>query len=302
MPFTAAAAGETHAYKDTGGCRVKATVYTAGGGGRRPVLLWIHGGALITGTRTTLEDTRPWQLERYLAAGFTVVAIDYRLAPETKLPAIWEDIRDAWRWVRERGPSLYRADPNRIVLAGHSAGGYLALLAGAALSPRPRAIASYYGYGNLLGDWYTQPDDFYRRQPLVPKEEALAVVGDGEVCELAAASPRSRFYLYTRQQGLWPALVVGLDPVRQAAGFAPWLPVRRVSRQYPPTILLHGGQDTDVPFAESAAMAREFARHGVRHELIRMEGLGHSFDRDEKDPRVVHAFARALAFLIRHSR
>ena len=41
-----------------------------------------------------------------------VVSIDYRLAPETKLPAIVEDVRDACRWVRERGPKLFRIARN----------------------------------------------------------------------------------------------------------------------------------------------------------------------------------------------
>ena len=41
-------------------------------------------------------------LSRLVEAGYTVVSIDYRLAPETKLPAILEDVRDAFAWIRAR--------------------------------------------------------------------------------------------------------------------------------------------------------------------------------------------------------
>jgi acetyl esterase/lipase len=70
-----------------------------------------------------------YQLDRYLAAGYTVVAIDYRLAPETKLPGILEDVQDAYGWLRKTATEL-RIDPTRIGIVGHSAGGYLALMAG----------------------------------------------------------------------------------------------------------------------------------------------------------------------------
>ena len=50
-------------------------------------------------------------------------------------------------------------------------------MTGFCLEPRPRALVSYYGYGDIVGPWYSQPDEFYRRQPLVSKEDAYASVG-----------------------------------------------------------------------------------------------------------------------------
>jgi acetyl esterase/lipase len=85
--------------------------------------MWIHGGALIFGNRGMLPaDER----ERFLRAGYVVVAIDYRLAPETKLPEILNDVEDAHRWIREKGPALFRIDSDRVVAVGQSAGAYLA--------------------------------------------------------------------------------------------------------------------------------------------------------------------------------
>src|SRR2546425_3192621 len=73
---------QTYTYKSVKDCKIQADVYRKSDGIVRPVIFWIHGGALIMGSRTGLH---PDQLERYLKAGYTVISIDYRLAPETKL-------------------------------------------------------------------------------------------------------------------------------------------------------------------------------------------------------------------------
>src|SRR5438128_441296 len=72
---------QTIVYKTVGECRIHADVYRMPGDDVRPAILWIHGGALIVGSR---ENIRTEQLKRYLDAGFAVVSMDYRLAPETK--------------------------------------------------------------------------------------------------------------------------------------------------------------------------------------------------------------------------
>ena len=119
----------------------------------------------------------PFRPKSTLDAGYTIISIDYRLAPQAKLNDIIEDLVDAYRWVRIDGPKLFRIDPNRIAVVGHSAGGYLTLMAGFRLNPRPAALVSFYGYGDIAGDWYSRPDPFYSRQPAVPKEEAYQAVG-----------------------------------------------------------------------------------------------------------------------------
>ena len=70
------------------------------------------------------------------------------------------------------------ADPERVVVAGGSAGGYLTLLTGCRVRPRPTALVAYWGYGDVDGDWYTKPSDHYRTNvPLVGKDEAYQAVG-----------------------------------------------------------------------------------------------------------------------------
>ena len=284
---------QTYTYKTVADCNIQADTYRAAGDGVRPVILWIHGGALIMGNRSGINSI---QLQKYLDAGYTVVSIDYRLAPETKLKAIIEDLRDAYRWVREKGPDLFHADPHRIAVIGHSAGGYLTLMAGFCLNPRPRALVAFYGYGDIAGKWYSGPDPFYSRQPPVSKEAAYQAVGSQVIAEDAGRT-RGTFYLYCRQNGLWPKEVTGLDPDREPKAFDPFCPIRNVTSDYPPALLLHGDKDTDVPYEQSVLMTKELERHRVRHEFVPMPNRGHGFDREMEAPDVAAAFDRVLAFL-----
>jgi acetyl esterase/lipase len=293
---TTPAGKATYTYKYADGHPILADVYRPPDNRVRPVILWLHGGALIFGERTNIRNA---QLARYLQEGFVVVAIDYRLAPETKLPGIIADLQDAFRWVRTEGRMLFRADPKRIAVVGHSAGGYLALSAGYQCQPPPRAVVSFYGYGNITGAWYSRPDPFYLKEPHVSAEEAWQAVGKTLISE-GNEERRFKFYLYCRQQGLWPKEVGGWDPNTDPHAFDPYSPIRNVTRDYPPTLLLHGDHDTDVPFEQSEMMARELARYHVKHRLIRIRGGGHGFDGDLNDPQAAAAFEEVIAFLKKH--
>jgi acetyl esterase/lipase len=291
---------KTFTYKTVGECKIQADVYTLPGEQICPALLWIHGGALIGGSRTNIRGD---QLERYLDAGFTVVSIDYRLAPETKLPGIIEDLEDAYGWLRSQGPDLFRINPDRIAVAGHSAGGYLTLMAGFCLKPRPKALVAFYGYGDIVGEWYSRPDPYYCQQPAVSKEEAYRVVG-GPVLSEGVSNDRFRFYLYCRQQGLWPREVAGHDPETEPHIFDAFCPLHNVTPDTPPTLLLHGDQDTDVPYQQSVLMAEALKRHHVEHQLITVADGGHGFDGANgglKDPANAERFETVLDFLKRHT-
>jgi acetyl esterase/lipase len=288
----------TYVYKTVGECQIKVDVYApTAGAAPVPVLVYIHGGCLMYGSRKSIN---PRQLELYLETGCAVVSIDYRLAPETKLPAIIEDLQDAFRWIAEAGPGLFNADPQRLAVVGHSAGGYLALMAGCVAQPRPRAIIPFYGYGDIIGDWYSKPDPFYCQQPAVSLEGSEWHRGGPETSELYEGRGKGGLYLYCRQHGLWPLAVGGVDPAKDPAFFTPYCPPQNITADYPPTLLLHGDVDTDVPHEQSVIMAATLAQHRVRHELITMEGRGHGFDGKMDDPPVQEAFAKVLAFLDEH--
>jgi dipeptidyl aminopeptidase/acylaminoacyl peptidase len=118
--------------------------------------------------------------------------------------------------------------------------------------------------------------------------------------DAAETAARNIFYLYCRQQGLWPREVAGHDPVTEPAVFVPFCPAHNVGADYPPTLLLHGDQDTDVPYAQSVQMAEALQRVGVEHDLLTYAGGPHAYDQDMEDAIVAAQFARLLTFLSRH--
>jgi acetyl esterase/lipase len=259
-------------------------------------VVWIHGGALVLGSRKAVPGNL---LDFCRREGFVLVSLDYRLAPQVKLPEIAADVRDALRWLRSEGAKRFHIDPDRIAVAGGSAGGYLTLLCGTGTGPRPRALVAYWGYGDVDGPWYTKPSAFYRKAaPLIDRDVALRGIGSGVLTATDAAAQRARgaYYLYLRQNGLWTREVTGFEPERDMDKLDPYCPARNVTADYPPTLLVHGTEDTDVPYEQSAAMDRELARHKVEHELITVPGAGHGLSGGDKKA-VAEAHRRALEFL-----
>lgn len=291
----------TYTYKSVGDLSIEADVYRADDDVVRPGVVWIHGGALIMGSRRGV----PGNLRNLCRdEGYVLVSIDYRLAPEVKLPEIIKDIQDAFGWVRDEGPDLFQVDPQRLVASGGSAGGYLTMMTGICVDPPPRALLAYWGYGDVDGPWYSRPSPHYREAvPLIPKEEAYAGVGNKVLPGIDGNTPernaRSRFYLYLRQNGLWTKEVTGFDPDTQRQELDPYCPVRNITPDYPPILMVHGTNDTDVPYELSAAMARGLAANNVAHELVTVPDAGHGLGGG--DPAVVaDAHERALDFVRRH--
>jgi acetyl esterase/lipase len=290
---------QTYTYKTVKKLDIQADVHRAEDRVVRPVVVWLHGGALINGNRTEVPGNL---LALCRKEGYALVSFDYRLAPEVKLPAIIEDVKDAFRWLREKGPKLLHVDPKRVVVTGGSAGGYLTLMTGFAVTPRPRALVAYWGYGDVDGAWYTKPSAHYRKAvALVSKEDAEKGVGRKVLTGAYGAdrSARGRYYLYLRQNGLWTREVTGFDPTRERKKLDPYCPVRNVTRAYPPTLLVHGTEDTDVPYQLSADMAKALERHKVAHELVTVRGAGHGLSGGEKKA-VTAAHRKALDFIRRH--
>jgi acetyl esterase/lipase len=127
-----------------------------------PVIYYIHGGAWTFGDKR--EQGRP-MLHEFVRRGWIVVAINYRLAPRFPWPAQIEDVTRALGWIK-KNIATYGGDPDRVVVAGGSAGGHLAsLVALSADDPtwRPeemsdvsdwsvRGALSFYGVLEMTGD------------------------------------------------------------------------------------------------------------------------------------------------------
>lgn len=290
---------KTYTFKTVDKVPVQADVYRQNGEHARPVLVWIHGGALIVGSRSAVPSQL---LDLCRKNNYILVSIDYRLAPEVKLPAIADDVVDAIGWVRKEGPKLFHADPEKLVISGGSAGGYLTMLCGIKVKLAPTALLAYWGYGDVDGEWYTKPSAFYRKtEPLIDKDEAYKAVGKEVLTgtDKGEQAGRGRFYRYLRQNGLWTQVVTGFDPVAEKSKLDPYCPVRNITKDYPPILMIHGTKDDDVPYELSAAMARELARQKVAHELVTVPDAGHGLSGGRKDL-VQEANQKALDFVRTH--
>ncbi|NWL86226.1 alpha/beta hydrolase [Paenibacillus sp. 79R4] len=282
---------KTVCYKTVGDVRLLGDFYSTGQASS-PVVVYIHGGGFIFGSRGEIPKD---QLERYNTAGFHVFSIDYRLAPETRLTAIAEDVLDAIHWLQDNASTELGVEPSSIGMVGHSAGGYLALLAGAR-EPKLKAVVSFYGYGDIRAAWATGASSHYLQKPIVPRKLADQLIA-GEVLTEASVQQRFGLYLYCRQQGTWVQEVTGLDPQWDQAELEALCPAEAVTAQYPPTLLLHGDQDNDVPYTQSVQMAERLEQTGVAHTLITLPGEDHLFDLQKDKESVRQAFAQELDFL-----
>lgn len=89
--------------------------------GKSPVLVWIHGGGWKAG------DKYPCPVRNFVDDGYAVASLNYRYSTQATFPAQLQDCRAALRWLREHQLD-YDLDPDRIFVAGSSAGGHLSLL------------------------------------------------------------------------------------------------------------------------------------------------------------------------------
>ena len=123
-----------------------------------PTLVWMHGGNWVGGSK----EASLLSLLPFLQMGWTVVNVDYRLVTVAPAPAAVEDCRCALRWVYDHAKD-YNVDANRIVVAGNSAGGQLALMSAmapasagldggcpAAQPVRVAAVINWYGFPSLV--------------------------------------------------------------------------------------------------------------------------------------------------------
>lgn len=104
------------------GGEVPVRIYRPAGGGNGGGLIYIHGGGFVLGSLDTHDDACCGLAEQ---AGATVIALDYRLAPEHRFPAAYEDCAAASQHILDNARG-FDLNPERIAIGGDSAGGNLA--------------------------------------------------------------------------------------------------------------------------------------------------------------------------------
>ena len=285
----------TFTYKKVGDLEIKLDVHRAADDKVRPLAVWIHGGALINGGRQGIGPCR-----RLLQAGYIVVSLDYRLAPETKLPEIISDIEDAFVWIRKYGRQKFQADTSKIAVLGGSAGGHLTMSTGFRVQPPPTVLVAYWGYGDLIGSWLSDPSPHARHQRATLTKDEMAAVETGP----AVANSRDRkgnggrYYQTCRKLGIWPEKVSGFAET-DADKFKPFMAAKNVTDKYPPILMIHGTNDTDVPHQQSLIMARELKKQGVEYRLISVNNGEHGLGGAKRED-IQAAHAAVLPFIEKH--
>ena len=209
----------------------------------RPTLIFYHGGGWTGGTK----EQRDLGILPYLEMGMNVVNVEYRLARVAQAPAAVEDCRCALRFVIQHAKE-YGVDVSRIVVAGDSAGGHLAMTTG--MLPASAGLDRQCpGPDNLkvaaIVNWY----------------------GISDVNELLDG-PNMRAYAVA-----WLGSAPDRDQIAKRVS-----PLTYVRAGLPPVLTIHGDADPTVPYTQSVRLHKALADAGIMNELMTMPGGRHGFD------------------------
>lgn len=116
----------THQLIPSSNGELLARIFRPRGDGPFPIIVYFHGGGWVI---ANLDVYEPSCRALCNEAEAIVVSVAYRQAPEHKYPAAVEDAHAALQWVIQNAASVFAGDPNRVVVAGESAGGNLATVA-----------------------------------------------------------------------------------------------------------------------------------------------------------------------------
>jgi acetyl esterase/lipase len=236
----------------------------------RPAAIVIHGGAWRGGDKKDMRILAEPLAQR----GYVVAAINYRLAPKWSYPTQLDDCQRAVRWLRKNAKE-FRVDPKRFGAAGASAGGHLALLLGTrevrddsdadlkGISSKVQCVLSICGPTDLTDKRYAQ----------AARDSDL-----GKILIEFIGKP------YDEEPNLW----------KEAS------PIYHVSPDDAPTFIIHGDQDSIVPFEQSVRFAEALRKVGVEVQLVAIKGMDHGPTTPEQRDELMKAVGQALEFFDKH--
>ena len=215
----------------------------------KPTLIYFHGGGWVEGAK---EGT-PMALLPYLARGMDVVTVEYRLAPESLAPAAVEDCRCALHWVFQHAKE-YGFDTSKIVTAGHSAGGHLALMTGM-LEPSA-------GFDNAC--------------QRLPKEWRLRTTDDVKVAAIINFFGPTDLIDLVQGSDTRNYAVRWFGNLQDRTELAKRLsPLTFVRKGLPPILTIQGDQDTIVPYQQGVRLHEALDRSSDPNELVTIQRGGH---------------------------
>jgi len=257
------------AYVTNGHARQTLDLFLPAGGTNAPLIVWVHGGAWLGGSKESAPALR------FLRSGYAVASVNYRLSQHAIFPAQIQDCKAAIRWLRAHAPQ-FGYDGSRIGVWGSSAGGHLVALLGTSgdvkafdtvgahrdVSSRVQCVVDFFG-----------PSDLTAMAKQAPP--------DSQLDHDAPDSPESR-------------LVGG--PIQERKELARTAnPITYVTPDDPPFLILHGDKDNVVPIGQSEWMHAALKKAGVDSTCEVVKGAGHGFGRrPEVDAMVTEFFAKHL--------
>ncbi len=246
----------THNFADVDGKKLQLDVYLpqVKNDNNGASVIVVHGGSWNAGERNDFPQWNEW----LAANGYTVFDIDYRLMPQPNYLTATADVKCAVLWTKEHAKE-FNISPERIAILGRSAGAHLALLAAySADDPRlppscqakdqnekVRAVVSFYAPTDLIFDYENTANQLVMDGP-----KAIADFVGGNPDE--SAEIRARLLLAS--------------------------PTSHVSRNTPPTLLVHGGEDQLVRLENMQILNAKLKENGVPHKTIFIPYAQHGFD------------------------
>lgn len=222
--------------------------------GNLPVIVRFHGGCLIIGAALYPDWCPQYFIDYALENNAIVVAANYRLMPEANGLEILDDISDFWKWlktdlnthVKSVKPDV-TADLNHVLVAGESAGGYLAIQS-AITQPTGtiKAVLPTYPMIDMRADHYTKAyDKNILGAPMLPisivdQYQAQIKPGDVVTENFPNNQDRAPFMLASVQHGRF-GTYLGSEEILYPLETVPR------AKHMPYTVVLHGSEDSVVP-------------------------------------------------------
>ena len=247
-------------------------------------IVYLHGGGLLYGDKNDFPE--PY-LNLFLSAGYDFLALDYPLAPETKLPDILATIQDGLQWFQSHAVSDLSLDSADYLLFGRSAGAYLAFLTANRSTVKPAAIISLYGYHTLREASFRIPNRHYLAYQRLAKADVERLLSPVPIVT-GEKELRFALYVYARQSGAWLSYL--LDDIKEAGNYS--LNDEQLAA-LPPTYLAAANADPDVPYQLSKILSQKipFAK------LNTIASEEHDFDRNLSNPLGIEAYRDVIVWL-----
>jgi acetyl esterase/lipase len=234
------------------------------------VIVVVSGGFFSSHDAINVSYSRP-----LFDRGYTVFAVVHGSQPRYTVPEIIQDMNRAVRFIRYHARD-YGIDPDRIGVAGASAGGHLSLMLGTAgakgdpkakdpvdrESSRVQAVACFFPPTDFLN--YGRPG----LEKIRPTDHGLPYRAAFDYRELDRASM------------LWVPIAAP-DRLREIARQIS--PIYHVTPDDPPTLIIHGDADSLVPLQQSESLAAKFKETGIEAKLVIKKGAGHGWLGLDKD-------------------